>query len=76
LLESPLQALKTVNQNKEIYYLLMDAILSKMFKLNNCLDSDTMNGAKATALKDFMRRASTLMKCFDELIGGHHEPVK
>ena len=76
LLEFPLQALKTVNQNKENYYLLIDAILSKMSKLNNCLGSDTINGPKATTLKDFIGRASALMKWLDELIGGHHEPVE
>jgi len=76
LLESPRQALKVVKQDKENYYLIIDAILSKMSKLNNCLGSGTINGKKVTALKDFIGRANAQMERFNELIGGHHESVK
>ena len=39
LLESPRQALKALSRDKENYYLIIDAILSKMSKLNRCLGS-------------------------------------
>lgn len=76
LLESPRQALETVSRDKENYYLIIDAILSKMSKLNNCIGSGTINGSKVCALKDFIGRAGAQMKRLNELIGGYHEPVE
>ena len=76
LLESPRQALETVNRDKEKYSLIIDAILSKMSTLNNSLGNGTMDGDKANALKDFIAQANSQMERLNELIGGHHEPVK
>ena len=76
LLESPRQALKAVSRDKENYYLIIDAILSKMSQLNRCLGSGTINGQKTTALKDFTERINAQMEQLNELMGGHHEPVE
>jgi len=70
LLESPRQALKDLSRDKENYYLIIDAILSKMSRLNRCLGSGTINGRKATSLKDFIGRINAQMERFNELIGG------
>lgn len=76
LLESPRQVLKVIRQDKENYYLIIDAILSKMSTLNSRLGSGTINGQKAAVLKDFIGRVKAQMERLNELIGGHHEPIR
>lgn len=78
LLKSPRQSLQIVKPNKEKWLLLIEAVLSKMSKLNRQLETMKISRQEHQVLTDLMKLIQAHIAKFYELTakGAGHESVK